>query len=306
MFDGFTLMRLAVPCVLVSAIGCSGPTVLVIHTLPAAVPVADLSSKFVPGSFTVEGQPNGKIASLAAKLLAEHMPETWRRTSRQANGSTLEVAGLVHIKAEDRATKRGLLRRDAAGKELREVEVPSLVRRVCLETRFVVTQAGAPEPLVTVETRKSYDSTADPRVRGELGLSRNDDPEKVPPTDEIVTELLVECIQEFWQMVTPTVARKEIALKPVGGPDAAAGFRAVEAGDLASAVEHFRKAARAKPDEHNALFDLAVVREATGKLTEALEDFRQAAKLASSEDTEAAEGAKRVHVVMIQQGKSVK
>ena len=105
-------------------------------------------------------------------------------------------------------------------------------------------------------------------------------------------------------MVTPMEVRREITLRPIGGPDASAAFQAVEAGNLSSAAEHLLKAARARPNDHNALFDLAAVQEATGKLAEALANFRQAAKLASSEDTEAAEGAKRVRLVMIQQGKA--
>jgi len=292
---------LGLVCILLAAIGCSGPVVTIAHTLPAAVGVTNWPGTFSTEAFSVEGMQGSPAGSLAAKLLAERMPDRWKNATQEPTAGELTVGGLVRVNAVDQTGKRGILKWESPGDEPRRMEVPSLARQVALEVHFVISKSGFATPLVTIETNRHYDSTADPRVRGELGLSRSDDPTAVPPTDEIVAELLDECVREFWQMVTPLEVREEITLRPFGGPEGPLAFKAVKRGDLSDALEQLSKAARRKPDRHNVIFDLAVVQEARGDLAGASASYHQAAKLSNPEDTQASDGARRVRLVMAQQ-----
>ena len=138
-------------------------------------------------------------------------------------------------------------------------------------------------------------SAVDPRVRGELGLLRPDDPERIPAVETIVEELLSECVDGFCGMVAPVKATHTIPLRSAWRLNA--GVRAVKAGDLASAEAEFLSVIADRPEDGDALFNLGAVLEARGKLAPAAEAYGKAATLNNGADAEAKAAAKRVRLV---------
>ena len=294
LFSGFLSAALAA--------GCAAPVVTVRHKLPAAVVIPGHGAGMRVKGFSVKTGPKGAYADFAAGLLKRRLAES-AGAGNAANPGVL-VRGDIHVTLRDVKATRRVRGRDGKGGDLTSREVPTLIRTGKVRVNFVVTRAPDGEELVTIETRRSYRSTADPRVRGELGLLRPDDPTHVPASETIVRELLVECIESFCAMIAPLEVVEQVPLRNTltGGE----GFRAVRVGDMDAASRHFGTAAAAAPSNVALLFNLAVTAEAAGKLQVAFENYSAVQKLTNGQDRLAATGAQRVGRVIHRLGKSKK
>lgn len=290
-----------------AASGCATPTVAITHKLPAAVPVLNLPAKVSAENFAPRADASPSLARLAAKLVIERMPAAIgpAKAGESAGANLFTVGGTVRVKAHDVKGRRLLRVLDRASGKLRAEQLPSLVRTADLEADFVVRRRGSDQPIVTIETRRRYNSATDPAVRGELGLRRPDDPALVPPLDKVCQRMLAECVDEFWAMLTPSEINLRVRLRPVPGPQARAGFQAVRQGRIDAAVEQFEAAALARANQPDTLYDLAVLREAAGKLPQALANYRKVVSLTDHGDKQAVSAAKRVKLVMAQQAVKV-
>jgi len=203
----------AILCVgLAAAGGCKAPVITVTHVLPAAVPIAADVGRLEVGDFTVRGEPNEEAAAFTARALRERLAELKGASLSQpsgettagadaaaagdpdASGPTARVSGEIRLTVTDTEVQRPIRRWDPDSREARTLIAPSLVRQVQVTVEFVVHRDATFSPLATAEVRRSYDSRNDPAVWGPLGLGRPDDPAGVPETDEIVRNLLTECV----------------------------------------------------------------------------------------------------------------
>lgn len=284
------------------AAGCAAPVVTVRHKLPAAVVIPGHDARMRVKGFSVKTGPKDAFADFAAGRLKQRLGES-AGAGNAANPEAL-VRGDIHVTVRDAKATRRVRGRDGKTGDLTSHEVPTLIRTVKVRVDFVVTRASNGEELVTIETRRSYRSTADPRVRGELGLLRPDDPTHVPASETIVRELLAECIETFCAMIAPLEVVEQIPLRNAltGGE----GFQAVRAGDWEAASRHFETAVAAAPSDVALVFNLAVTAEAAGKLQVALENYRAVQKLTDGQDRPAATGARRVERVIHRLDKSKK
>jgi len=296
-----TIRSLAVSAALaaiLAAFGCAAPVVPIRHALPAAVPLPSDLVGLDAGSFRVKAGPAGDYGARLSQALAERLAKT-PLSPGAATGPRARVGGDVVIEVGDAAGHRSIRRRDAKTGQFEPVRAPSLVRTVTARVSFVVTRAGADEPLVTVEVERTYSSLADPRVRGAAGLDRADDPRRVPSPDTVIGELLDECAEAFGGMVRPLTVEAEVPMRPTGQADGAAGLRAAEKGDFALALRHFRAATAAAPKDVGLLLNRAVASEAAGDLPDALEHYQAVVKATKGKDAVAAEAALRVKRVML-------
>lgn len=243
--------------------GCAGPVVAIRHTLPPALP---LDGQLVPTAGTVrvvEITPPGRIDPDAQQrslegCLAAHLPTSENGEARPT------VDGKMYLTITDHESPRTLRGWDADTGETTTETVASLVREVSMRVDFTVRKPDGTE-LGQVEVRRSYNSSSDAAVRGELGLGRPDDPARVPSPEKILAEQCRETAEELASLVSPVEVAADIELLPVGGEDGAAGLAAAEAGDFDAAVDAF-KAVLASREDANAQFSLAVVAEAAGQL----------------------------------------
>lgn len=297
------------------AAGCSPPVVSVHHKLPAALPLpADITSLRV-GEFTVAELPAAPAVSAAeapagpaavavtvtpelASLMTDRLGRELTETLPAATDGAGIVGGSLHVSIGDTRGVRTVLRFDPATKGATPVEVATLVRTARLRVDFAVSRAADGQGLGIAEVVRTYDSAADPSVRGELGLERPDDPNRVPPVETIIKGLLAQCAHAFKRMVTPTPADAEIPLRSAGGAAARQAFAAARKGDWPQAVAAFRKALAADPENPALNFDLAAAAEAADQLDLAARYYEHALKLSDEKDIESQDAARRCRRVL--------
>ncbi len=287
--------------------GCGAPVVEVVHELPPAVPLPPHGGLEIERGgfrFDVSGSVAGvrrqgesdkpNLEALVSRF-GPRLAEGLRRVEPaegETVGEPLKVGGRVRIRWEDEdGTRRG--RRNAGAGAPETVELPYLVRRVNVGVELAITPPDGAEPSVVLETRAAYDSAGDPEVRGEYGLHRADDPERVPALRTILDELFGRCIEDATGMLAPVKMPVTLRFRPVGGSEAAEALKAAGERDFAAAAEHFRAALEAAP-EHAALhFNLGLALEGAGDFAEAAEAYRAAGEASSGEDAEAQEAHRR-------------
>ncbi|MFW6133634.1 MAG: tetratricopeptide repeat protein [Planctomycetota bacterium] len=311
--------------VVAACLGGCAPSVQVVHTLRPAVELPPGGPLRV-GRFEAVGGDDWTAAALREAVVESFIdaagsppqpdgdaeapgePRPYGRPYGRVVSGSAEVAV-----REQRGTRQGR-RRDAAIRppvwadgELVGVELAYLLRRV--DVRTVLTVAPADDETAAparLEVRQSYDSSRDPRVRGADGLARADDPDRVPPTDRVVRELLARCAARARAMVEPVRMPVTLSFRPVGGTAAAEGLKAARRRDFATAVEHFRTALRQLDDgdapiraavwprRGDLLFNLAAAHEADSHFAQAERRYRAALRASDGRDEEARAAAERV------------
>ncbi len=296
-------IRNSAPAVLIAATvliaGCGGPVVTVRHTLPGALSLpADVEMVRVR-KFAVHPADTGEVAALLTEALQKRLSRHWAIDGdARARARAVDVGGTITLETKDVKGTRTVRRWDAETRTWRAVQAPMLVRSATATVEFAVFGPGAKDRLFTIETRRSYTSPEDPRVRGELGLERPDDPARVPPMDQILRELLGRCADSFLEMISPREVTAEVPMRGTWNSAGSAGLKAAEEGDFAAAVRHLEAAVASDPKDVNLLFDLAAACEAAGRLEDALKHYKAVVERTKGQDAVAAEAAKRVERVL--------
>jgi len=279
--------------------GCAAPVLSIRHSLPAAVPLPAGTEMVRVGAFTVTPPDRKPAAAALAEALQKRLSRRWAIDGDAATRArAVQVTGEIAIATEESRGTRRVRRYDETAGAWRERQVPTLVRTASAHVTFRLRRPGAKETLFAVEADRSYDSTADPRVRGKSGLDRPDDPARVPPTDQVLAELLEGCAEDFVEMVAPQVVTAEVKTRGTWDGLAGNGLKAAEAGDLETAVRHLTAAVEKRPDDPALRFDLAAVLEAAGQLKEALGHYEAVLERADGKDAEATLAAQRVERVL--------
>lgn len=288
-------------CVAASVLiaGCGGPVVTVRHTLPAAVPLpADVETVRVR-KFAVHAADTGKVVALLTESLQKRLSRRWAIDGdARARARAVDVGGTITLETKDVKGTRAVRRWEGETREWHAVQVPTLVRSATATVEFAVSRPGAEDRLFTIETRRSYTSPEDPRVRGELGLGRPDDPARVPPMDQILRVLLGRCADSLVEMISPREVTADVPMRGTWNSAGSAGLKAAAEGDFADAARHLQAAVASDPRDVNLLFDLAVACEAAGRLEDALKHYRVIIERTKGQDAIAAEAAKRVERVL--------
>ncbi|MGC9455651.1 MAG: hypothetical protein ACP5HU_12435 [Phycisphaerae bacterium] len=284
--------RLIFSLVLVAcAGGCAAPSVDVAHVLPAPVELP-AGGEVRAGSFDVGESGEAWMADFLRVEVARQMEGL---SGAAGTDEPLDVDGVATVRVTDDSGVREARRYDGQGRP-ETVELPYLVRMVDVGVVFTITSASGGS--VELETHRNYDSSRDPGIRGKYGLYRGDDPERVPPTDDIVRKLLVECVEQAGGMVRPVEVPVTLQFRYAGGEASQAGLKAVEKGDFRRAVERFREAAESRGDDVALLFNLAAASEAAGRLRDAREHYQAALDASGGEDAEAAEAVRRTQALL--------
>jgi len=250
--------------------GCEAPVVSVRHPLPPDVPIHE--RPIAVAEFRGPDGGSRQYGRLYAAQLSDRLRATGSREVHLATGAEGNLHGLIECKVTEHAGVRELRYWDASSRTLKTEVVPTLRRDVDVRVVHIFPpEPGAPE--ARVETRASYSSAGDPRTRGKSGLLRGDRPEAIPPEEDIIKELLATCSDEFAMMVRPKGISADVALRPGGGAEGAAGIAAMESQEFEAAVRHFGDGVARSPRNVNLLFNLAVAEEAAGHATESLKHY---------------------------------
>ncbi|MFO8011769.1 MAG: tetratricopeptide repeat protein [Phycisphaerae bacterium] len=283
--------------------GCAAPVLSVRHDLPAAVPLPEDARMVRVGDFSVHPPGHDDAAAVLTQGLQKRLSRHWAIDGdADTRARAVRLTGAVAIKTDDARGTRRVRRYDKAAGAWREAEVPTLVRTASAHVTCRVARPGTKEPLFAVEADRSYDSTADPQVRGELGLGRPDDPDRVPPTDTILADLLDGCAEDVVAMLSPQAVEAEVRTRGTLDGLGNDGLKAAEQDDLETAVRLLTEAVTKHPDDAALRFDLAAVLEAAGRLEAALEHYVAVLEQTDGRDADAAVAARRVERVLTRRG----
>jgi tetratricopeptide (TPR) repeat protein len=279
--------------------GCAAPVLSVRHALPAAVPLPGDARMVRVDAFTVTPPAHKDAAAVLTQALQKRLSRHWAIDGdADTRARAVRLTGDVAIRTDDARGTRRVRRYDEAAGVWQETEVPTLVRTASAHVTCRVARPGSNEPLFAVEADRSYDSTADPQIRGELGLGRPDDPERVPPTDTILAGLLDGCAEDVVQMLSPQAVEAKVRTRGTLDGLGNDGLKAAEQDDLETAVRLLTEAVTKNPDDAALRFDLAAVLEAAGHLEAALEHYVAVLEKTDGQDADAAVAAQRVERVL--------
>ena len=282
--------------------GCAAPVLSIRHSLPAAVPMPAGTEMVRVGAFTVTPPDRKPAGDALTEALQQRLSRHWAIDGDAATRArAVQVTGEIAIAAEDARGTRRVRRYDDTAGAWREQEIPTLVRTASAHVTFRLGRPGASKPLFAVEADRSYDSTADPRVRGELGLARPDDPARVPPTDQVLAELLDGCAEDFVEMVAPQAVEAEVKTRASLNGMANKALKAIGEGNLEAGMV-LETLLEKHPDDVTLRFDLAAVLEAAGQLEEALVHYQAVLEQTDGQDADAALAAQRVERVLKRRG----
>ncbi len=294
-------MVLLAACAAATA-GCAAPVLSVRHVLPAPVTLPEGTEMVRVGDFRVH-PPGHDAAAVLTEALQKRLSRHWAIDGdADARARAVRLTGRITLKTdEQRATRTVRLYDEAAG-AWQTRQVPTLVRTASAHVTCRVARPGTKEPLFALEADRAYDSTADPQVRGELGLGRPDDPDRVPPTDTILADLLVGCAEDVVAMLSPQAVEAEVRTRGTLDGLGNDGLKAAETGDLETAARLLTEAVEKHPDDATLRFDLAAVLEAAGRLEAALAHYEAVVEQTEGRDADAAVAAWRVERVLKRRG----
>ena len=318
-------MTVAGILVCLAGAGCAPPAVSVHHELPAALPteqppetiqlgkVSVVEPATQPVSAVLEDNadaPRGgeavritpELAEFMKEQLSRALPAVWKSSQPPTTrpgpkaATRCEVSPTIRAVVRDARGTRQVLRVDSSNEEVTPVELPTLVRWVRMRVIFNVACSGggqAGKRFGAVEVTMKYNSALDPNVRGELGLDRPDDPNRVPPVKTIVADLLDGAADVFGRAIASTPIDKTIQLRKAPGPAVEKGFAAVREKSWLVAMNEFQNALGDRPDDAVLHFNLAAAAEAGDRLDLAQEHYQRAFDLSGEQDVEAGDGARR-------------
>ncbi|MBL7139838.1 MAG: hypothetical protein ISS74_02925 [Planctomycetes bacterium] len=288
----------AVVLLLAGCAGCSAPVLSVRHALPAALPMPAGTEAVRVGRFSVTPAGEQAAAAVLVDALRERLSAHWTVVGDgPAPAKAAEIAGDIRVVTDDARGTRPIRRYDQATGTWVSGEAPTLVRTASVHVTFRVARPGSGGPAFTAETDRAYRSTDDPRVRGELGLGRPDSPDRVPPAEGVVRELLAACAAEFAGMVAPQAVTAEIKTRASLNGTANKALKAIGEGNLEAGMI-LDALLEQHPDDINLRFNLAAVLEAAGDLDAALAQYKAVVERSGGKDAEAAAAADRVARVL--------
>ncbi len=291
------------------AVGCGGPVLSIRHVLPPDLPAPYSAQAITVGRFTAASGPENSYADKTAEALKERLVRRIREGKSTGLGTSrtgpVIVTGEVHVETKDMKGTRTIRRRSSDASVMASHEVETLIRTAVVRVDFIITRKSDNVRLGAAEARQAYSSLTDPRVRGDLGLGRPDDPSAVPKAGTIVHELLGKCVDTFCRMITPPVVVAEVQLRGTLQDDGQKALAAAEAKDCKPALVHARAAVRAEPNNVNLLFNLAAIAESCGELKTALNHYEEVVKRTGGRDRQAGEAVVRLRRVIARKGRPI-
>lgn len=157
-------------------------------------------------------------------------------------------------------------------------------RYVMASVNFTIDDVRSGHTLATVSTMKEYDSEKDDSEGGKavtkaMGFSSG----QPPPSDQLLSHLIDECVQEFVEKISPHEVTATEELRKGKTEAVKTGNKLAAAEDYSDAMEMYLAAIEQKPDDHEAVFNAGVVCEAMERLEQAYEYYDRAFKLKPEE-----------------------
>ena len=191
------------------------------------------------------------------------------------------VYGSVKVTTRDeRATRKAF---DPLRRSLKTV---AYTRRYCLSAvNFTMDDIRTGKTLATASVMREYDSEKDKDKSGAAGIGKalGFGGGELPPTDQIVSRLIDQCVEEFLSKISPHDVAVNEKLQKGKSKIVSTGNKLAVAGDYAEALECYQSAIAANAEDHGATFNAGLMYEAQGDLNKAEEMYDRAFKLEPKE-----------------------
>ncbi|MGC9454610.1 MAG: tetratricopeptide repeat protein [Phycisphaerae bacterium] len=152
-------------------------------------------------------------------------------------------------------------------------------RRYCMASvNFTMDDVSTSKTLATVTVTREFDSEDDEgsaQMVKYMGFSGDD----LPPTDQIVSQLISECVDTFVAKISPH--RVTVTEKLSGGKSDVAkdATEFAVSGEYAEALELYERAIEINPDDHGSMFNAGLMCEALGRFDQAERYYDRALEL---------------------------
>ena len=131
--------------------------------------------------------------------------------------------------------------------------------------------------MITCEDKKKSQNES---VTSMLGFGGGD---KLPPTDQIISQLIEQCVAEFVSMISPHEVVVPVKLAKGKSKLVETGNKLAVAGDYDEALDCYLSAIEAKGDDHGAVFNAGVMHEAMRQFKKAEGYYDRARKIEPKE-----------------------
>jgi tetratricopeptide (TPR) repeat protein len=154
-------------------------------------------------------------------------------------------------------------------------------RYVMAAVNFTIDSIQTSKTLATVATMREFDSEKQSTDGGVQSMVKalGFGGDKLPPTDQLLSHLIDECVLEFVAKISPHQVTVTERLRPGKSQAVRTGNTLAAAGDYAEALQAYESAIAENPADHEAVFDAGVMQEAVGKLDQAEKYYDRAFKL---------------------------
>ena len=149
---------------------------------------------------------------------------------------------------------------------------------------FTMDHVVTSKTLAAVNATREFDSEKEGKDKKSsivkmMGMTHDD----VPPSDQVVSQLIDLCIDEFLSRISPH--EEVVSEKLLKGKSkiVTTGNKLAAAGDYAEALECYESAIDQNPDDHEAIFNAGAMNEAMGDLATAGEFYDRAFKIEPKE-----------------------
>jgi curli biogenesis system outer membrane secretion channel CsgG len=155
--------------------------------------------------------------------------------------------------------------------------VPYTKRYCMAAVNFTMDDIVTGKTLTTVTVTREYDSEKQNLSTGEkLTKAFGVGADKLAPVDQVLEDLVDQCVQEFVSKVSPHRIVVREKLMTGKSQSVETGNKLAAAGEYAEALGCYLQAVETKPGDDGAMFDAGLMYEAMGKLDKALEFYDRA------------------------------
>jgi len=167
----------------------------------------------------------------------------------------------------------------------RTTKTVAYTKRYCLTAvNFTMDDINTSKTLAVVSATREYDSEKDKASSAHgVGRALGFGGGSLPPTDQIVSHLIDECVQEFLHMISPHEVVVTEKLQGGKSKIVKTGNKLAAAGEYVEALGCYEKAIDQNPEDHGAMFNAALMHEALGELPKAEKFYDRAFRIEPKE-----------------------
>ena len=154
--------------------------------------------------------------------------------------------------------------------------------RYCMvSVNFTLDNINTGKTLASVSLTREYDSD---KNRKQTNVLLGGVPDEPPPVDQIISDLIDQCVNEFIARISPHEVYFIEYLKKGKSDLSKTGNKLAKVGDYAEAMQYYMDGIKLVPDDHRTLFNIGLMYERSGDLESAENYYDQAFKLDDDDD----------------------